>query len=99
MYKGDIGTHLDVTVTDASTNAAVNVSSATTLEYRLRKPDGSRITRTATFVTDGTNGQLRYTTIAGDIDQEGAWMLQAKVVYAAGTFFSAKVAFTVHDNL
>jgi uncharacterized protein YfaS (alpha-2-macroglobulin family) len=75
---GDVGVALDFTVTDEDGDA-IDLSLATLLRYRITKQDGTLLTKTPSFVTDGTDGQLRYSTQTGDIDQAGLWRIQAYV--------------------
>ncbi len=80
---GDVGVQIAVTLFDASTNAAKDISAATTTEFKLRKPDATVVTWSASFATDGTDGRLAYVTITGDLDQAGVWLLETRIV--AGT--------------
>lgn len=81
----DLGTDLQVTVTE--TDVAVDISASTAQEIILKKPDGSEITRTASFITTGADGQIHYTTVSGDIDQRGEWSYRAKITFSAGQVF------------
>ncbi len=71
LIKGNIGDEILITV--KRNGSAVNISTATVKKFKLRKPDGTVVERTAAFKTDGVDGKLTYTTIAGDIDQTGQW--------------------------
>lgn len=97
IHVGDVGTILEVTVTDSG--VAVNLSSATTKEIFLSKPNGVVITKTAAFVSNGSDGKLQYTTIIGDLDQHGIWKLQVKVALPTGTWQSDIQEFRVYPNL
>ena len=97
IQKDDIGTNFDLTFKEAG--VAVDISGATTKEIILRAPDATKTTYAGTFISDGTDGQLRYTTVATDIDQDGHWHLQGKIIMPAGTFFSSVEDFYVKPNL
>lgn len=98
VHVGDIGTAIQVTLYDGST--ALDVSGAASLTMYLTKPSGTTLTKTATNVTDGTNGQIKYTTISGDIDEAGLWTLQVKVVLVNGnTWYTDVARFRVFSNL
>ena len=97
IHVGDIGTVLTVTVKDDT--AVVDISSATTKQIILRKPSGTNLEKTGVFVTDGSDGQMKYTTVSGDLSEAGDWSVQAKVVLTSGTWFSDVSTFTVHPNL
>ena len=79
MIVDDIGVIVQLTVVNSS-GIAINISAATTKEFIFVKPTNVAVTKTASFVTDGTNGKLNYTTIAGDIDIAGAWSIRAHII-------------------
>ncbi len=93
----DIGTVFEVTLKDCDT--PIDISSATTQQIIFRKPDGTSVTKTAIFASDGTDGKLRYVTIADDLDQIGTWKIQAKVEIPSGTWSSNIDKFKVYSNL
>jgi len=100
IHKGDIGTVFEVTVKDGDT--VVDVSSASTegsKKIRFSKPGGTVVEETATFSSNGTDGKIRYVTIADDLDTAGVWKWQAYVVLSSGTWNSDVKEFTVHPNL
>ena len=97
IHVGDVGTVLTVTVKDDT--AVVNISSATTKQIILRKPSSSKLEKVGVFVTDGADGQMKYTTVSGDLGESGDWSVQAKVVLTSGTWYSDTSTFTVHPNL
>ena len=97
VFKGDIGTQFVLTLTDDG--AVVDISASTTKQFYFRKPDGSAKTVTAEFVTDGTDGQLKYTTVSGDIDQAGYWEIQARIEMGGGDWASSRKEFRVHDRI
>ena len=97
IQEGDIGTKLLVTITD--NDAIVNISSASSLYIFIKKPDGSILTRSGTFETNGTDGKMYYTTVSGDIDTAGSYKLQGRVILANGSFYTSTVTFKVHCNL
>ena len=98
IHVGDVGTRLTVTLTD-ETGAAVDVTGASLLEMRLRLPGGGTLTRGATTVTDGSDGQISYVTQAGDLSEAGEWELQAYVVLPGGAWHSDVTRFDVLANL
>ena len=81
----DIGTDLQVTITE--TDAAVDISTATTLQVILKKPSGPEVTKTASLLNTGTDGILHYTTVSGDIDEKGEWSYRAKVTFSASQVY------------
>lgn len=97
-HIGDVGTIFEATVVD-ETNTVVDLSSQTALSMIFRRPDGQKLTRTASLTTNGTDGKLRYTTVAGDLAMPGPWKVQAYVSITAGKWTTDPVEFTVQDNL
>lgn len=97
IHIGDIGTVFLVTVQD--NGLAVDISTATTKELCLRKPDGTLLTKNADFNTDGVDGKLKYTTISGDLDAAGNWILQIHIVMPTGEWRSDKITFAVYPNI
>ena len=80
--------------------AAVDVSTSSTKQIFLKKPDGTIVIKTAAFVTDGIDGWLQYVTVAGDLDASGTWEYQPYVVLPGGyDGRGARLSFEVRDNL
>lgn len=100
VHKDDIGTIFRATIKDGST--AVDVSSATTLQFFFRKPDASLTvdTQTAVLTGDGTDGIIEYISTSGDLDTIGTWQLQAKIVLDVNNQFKTDWhKFEVHENI
>jgi len=97
IHKGDVGTVFQVTLLDGTT--VVDISGATTKQILFQKPNGTTMTKNATFVTDGTDGKLKYTTVANDLDTIGLWKIQARVVLPTGSWHSDTGTFRVYKNL
>lgn len=98
----DIGTILTVTITDDAGDP-VDISGAEPgdISFIFLKPDNTKLTKTATFSTDGTDGVVRYTTVDGDLDVAGLWHIQGFVNISDGdvVFHSDVDAFEVAANL
>lgn len=76
VYKDDFGTVLDL-------DAGEDVSDASSLRIYFKKPSGA----TGSWAADLEGvSLLRYVTETGDINEDGIWSLQARVVTAAGTW-------------
>lgn len=80
-------------------NSPLDISSATTKNIIIEKPDSTILTASGSFVTDGTDGLLYYRTISGDLDQEGTYNVQAYLVMPDFTGYSTPVSFTVYPNI
>ena len=101
VHLNDIGTIFRATINDcvSGQQQVLDVSGATTLQLIFKAPSGNTKTKTAVFTTDGTNGQVEYTTVSGDIDETGVWKIQAYIVLPSGSWRSDIGKFTVHENL
>ena len=76
---GNVGTVLFCTVTKIVSGAevAVDVSGTTEVQIEVQKPNGERLTPfTASFVTDGTNGQITFVDSTGIFDVAGRWKVR-----------------------
>lgn len=69
VFTGDIGTEIKL-------DCKSDVSSATVKSIVARKPNGSKVTWSATL--EGTDF-IKYVILSGDLDVAGTWHLQAKV--------------------
>ncbi len=97
VFVGDIGTTFRATIKEDGT--AVDISTATTKQLVFEKPDGTIITRTANFVTDGTDGLIEYLSVSGDLDIGGDWRIQGIIALPAWQGRSDIVEFKIYDNL
>lgn len=97
VHLGDIGTSFRATVMDQD-GTVVDISSATRT-MKFLKPDRTVIEKPAALVTDGTDGQMEYVTVSGDLDMRGTWRMQGKVVIGAGTWHTDEYLFEVHRAL
>jgi len=97
-HIGNIGTDFQVTITDCN-GTAIDISDADTMNIIFKKPSGATLTKTAIFVTDGSDGVVRYLTVDGDIDEIGTWKIQASIITPAGQWTSNYKSFKVHRNL
>jgi hypothetical protein len=98
IRKNDIGTIFYGTILDQDSSAA-DLSSATTKQIKLLRPDGTSVEKDASFQTDGTDGILEYTTVSGDLSVCGVWKIQWYVVLSGGTWRTDVKTFKVYDNL
>lgn len=97
IHKNDIGTEFRCTIKDDE--SVVDVSSVTLKQLLFKKPDGTVLTKTASFYTDGTDGIITYASIDGDLDQCGLWELQGYVEFGSTEFHSDIKNFMVHRNI
>jgi len=96
---GNVGTVFRATIKDQD-NEIVDVTLSTTKEIIFRKPDGSLISRAATFTNSGSDGKIEYKTQSADIDQVGTWEWQPHVILGAGNeWYSDPIEFVVKEKL
>lgn len=101
IHVGDIGTIILVTITDQD-GAVLDISTASTKEIKIQKVDNSGLTKTKTadFVSDGTNGQIKFVTEETDFSSSGEWVVQGRIVLPGeGTWNTSKESFYVASNI
>lgn len=97
IHVADVGTVFTITVQDG--DDVVNISTATLKQIIFQKPDDTTLTKTASFVTDGSDGQIKYTIIAGDLDVPGRWRIAAYIEMPSGKWHTDITTFQVYENL
>ena len=97
IHVNDVGTLFTLTIKDG--DSAVNISSATTKKIIIKKPSGTKLTYSTAFVSDGTDGKMKYNAVSGDLDEAGTYKLQSYVIISAGTFYTDITSFKVYRNL
>ncbi len=99
MQEDCVGLQLLVSFVDNLGNP-VSVAGASGVFVLLKNPSGVTATKTATIVGDGTDGQIQYALLSGDIDIPGTWQYQGKITYGGGlVFFSEVKRIKVRANL
>ncbi len=76
---------IEVTVQNQD-GAIINLATSTSRTFEFRKPNGISVSKTALFVTDGTDGKLYYSTGPNDLDEIGEWTMQAVIVDSGGDY-------------
>jgi len=101
VHEGDIGVDFILTINDQDANP-VDLTLQTTLQILFKKPISKDVlTKTATIVNSpGTDGKIRYISIANDLDESGTWIMQARVVFPTPQDFHSNMEkFEVEENL
>jgi hypothetical protein len=75
VHVGDVGVVIRLTVYEDG--VVKNLSSALTRQIKIRKPNGTVLTRTAEFVTTGIDGRLQCLSLAEDFDAPGLYEARA----------------------
>lgn len=105
LFKSAYGYKLEFTIQewDDDTRAwvAADISSFTTLEFIIERPDGTKVTKDADFETDGTDGILSATLTQADnvFTQKGYYQVQAILASATQYFPTSVYGFDVDDPL
>lgn len=97
VHKNDVGTVFRLTIYE--NGAAMDISAATVKQIKFQKPSGTVVAQSGTFTTDGTNGQLEYTSVTSDLNEKGAWKLQVYLEIGGGKWHTDFASFTVEDIL
>jgi hypothetical protein len=97
LYKGDWGHIFTFTVKDEN-NLAIDISTATskTITFDTGK---NVFIRSLEFVSGGTTGKVKYTTIAGDLDITGYYKVQLNITMPSGHFTTSEAQFNVVNTL
>jgi hypothetical protein len=88
---------LQLTVQDGG--AIQDLSNASVKNITFQKPDGTTYTKPVTFFTNGQDGVVVYTMASGELDTQGFWRYQVKVLVPSGTFSTDINSFKVYENL
>lgn len=100
--RGNIGTDFILTIRDQD-GTIVDISTATSMQAIFRSsPKATSTIFNCVHVTDGSDGQMRYITVAAsDLDPAGScWQLEGEVVIPGkGTFRSNTYRFKVAEKL
>lgn len=99
LFAGDVGAVISIEVIDLATGNPLDISGATVKKLYFTKPLGAKVNKTAEFTTDGTDGKIEYTTIAGDLDTAGTWHVQGYVEIPGRKFYTEINTMEVLDNL
>ena len=89
MYKGDIGQQIVL-------EAGQDISAASLLQMKYKKPDGSTGTWTATLT--GVDS-VYYNTLADDLDQTGNWEIQLYIELGDAKLHGHIVTFHVYKKV
>jgi len=98
IHIDDTGTGLIFTV--SANEEVMDLSAATTKEIIFDKPKTNNvITKPAVFVTDGTDGKVKYVSESDFFDIRGKWKAQGHFVFPTGEWHTSIVEFEVAHNL
>jgi hypothetical protein len=84
IIVGDFGQVAQVVFKDVDAAEADISSYAAAIKMVFTDPSGVESEKTATFVTDGSDGAIEYTTEDGLINAAGHWRVRGRVTSAGG---------------
>lgn len=90
FYLGEVGRSINQTT-------GIDWTGATGKQVKIQKPSGVVVTRTNSdvIVDDAETGQIHILTEAGDLDETGEYLFQAKVTISDAVKFGPLMGFTV----
>jgi hypothetical protein len=98
IMVNDIGTIFQITVKDEDCGI-VDLSTASTKQIIFRKPDGTLLTKSASFVNSGDDGKIKWVSVSGDLDLPGMYRVQAYIVIGSTQFRTNVGEFKVFNNI
>jgi hypothetical protein len=78
---------------------AIDLSTASSMKIKLLAPDGTTIVKTASLLTSGVDGSMKYDTVPADLIQAGLYKLQAEYTISGKTQSTRWGAFWVRSNI
>lgn len=77
VFLNDEGTRIELEIQEDG--VVVDISTASVTKIKLKKPDGTILTKDAAFVTDGSDGLIQYFIEQGVLDTVGLWTARGYV--------------------
>ena len=98
VYVGEFGFNLEVHFTGTG-GADTDISNATTLSIETQDPQGFVVNRSAQFKTDGIDGRMIRTVVAGEIiGPGGTWKYRGLAISQGSQIETGWVELTVIDS-
>ena len=99
VHVGDIGTVFQTNVKDQDGNV-IDCSACDLMQIIFVKPNGFKLIKPMIFVNTGSDGQLQYIAVSGDLDTVGVWRRQTYIHFPNGNDWYTDIAsFMVQPNL
>lgn len=98
IHVGDTGTVIEFTVTDQD-GMAMNLSTYDALRILIGRPDGTTLEKTAVLTSSGTDGKMRYVSVADDFNTQGTYHLQGLIDLPSGLWHTEVVKQKVLANV
>lgn len=84
LQLGSLGVSVVLIVIDTDTGLPLNVSTATVKTIRITDPTGISIDYSASFVTDGSDGEIAVITEVGVFELNQIWNMANSGIYHDG---------------
>jgi hypothetical protein len=98
VQQDDVGVLFRLTIVDQD-GIVVDLSNASLKQFIFQKTDGTILTGTASFVTNGVDGKIQYSMQDGDLSVIGTWKYQAFVAVGSSSLYTTIGKFKVLKNL
>lgn len=97
LHVGDVGTVLRLSIKDG--RVALDCSTATLMRLIVVRKDRTTFTENLSFLTDGVDGKLVYTTKAGDLTVKGDYKIQVYLEFGANHWHTNEAVIPVAENI
>lgn len=94
IYVGDVGTIFDLEA-DPGRRTGIDLTGYT-VTMVFRKPSGTTV-EPAAALRPGSLSMVRYTTVAGDLNEAGDWAVQLRASIAGASWLGETANFVVHS--
>ena len=103
-HLNDTGTPITVIFKNDGVAMDFSEMTVTTKQIKFRKPDGTVLVCDADWVTDGSDGKIKYVTVYEDFNLAGRWLVQGYIAVSlpeesAGAWHSERIEIDVFDNV
>jgi hypothetical protein len=98
LQQNDIGVTFVVQALQQDGVTPQDISGATQYTIYIKPPNGEYIAHTAALVTNGTDGQMYYNSVAGDLGSPGIYKIRASYAVSGGVIYSKSTQFLVEVN-
>lgn len=98
IHVGDVGVSFQLKFVDQA-GVVIPINGATLMQMFFQKPDGTDITKTASYATDGLDGVMKYVTTTNDLDVSGTWQYQGYAEVGGAKMHTNTHKFKVAPNL
>ncbi len=100
LHDDDFGFDITITFISRKTGLALDISATSTQRIDIRNTrDGVVTQNAAPFVTDGTDGRIRYRATASEFNDRGRWEVQGVAFGASARFATDFEPVDVRRNL